>query len=309
MSMDRRDFIRSGLAVGAGLAGGLAVAKETMTLNFDDSTPFNCDFAPHFGMFGNHAGNNPIDELKFMHDHGFRSLEDNGMKGRSVEQQEAIAKEMTRLGMRMGVFVVNPSTAWETSLASGRQEMIDKFLDEVRTSVDIAKRVNAKWMTVVYGTIDPRQNIAYNTAHVVECLRRASEIFEPHGLVMVLEPLNFRDHPNLFLSEIPQAYQVCRAVNSPACKILFDIYHQQIQEGNLIPNMDAAWSEIAYFQIGDNPGRREPTTGEINYGNVFKHIRSMGFTGIYGMEHGKSQGGKEGEIALINAYRSVDAPQ
>ena len=68
MSMDRRDFIRSGLAVGAGLAGGLAVAKETMTLNFDDSTPFNCDFAPHFGMFGNHAGNNPIDELKFMID-------------------------------------------------------------------------------------------------------------------------------------------------------------------------------------------------------------------------------------------------
>ena len=75
-----------------------------------------------------------------------------------------------------------------------------------------------------------------------------------------------------FLREIPQAYEICRSVNSPSCKILFDIYHQQISEGNIIPNIDKAWEEIAYFQIGDNPGRKEPTTGEINYTNVFKYI-------------------------------------
>ena len=85
---------------------------------------------------------------------------------------------------------------------------------------------------------------------------------------MVLEPLNFRDHPGLFLKESPQAYEICKAVNSPSCKILFDIYHQQIQEGNLIPNIESCWDEIEYFQIGDNPGRMEPTTGEINYSNL-----------------------------------------
>ena len=123
---------------------------------------------------------------------------------------------------------------------------------------------------------------------------------------MVLEPLNFRDHPGLFLTKIPQAYQICKAVNSPSCKILFDIYHQQIQEGNIIPNIDSAWSEIAYYQIGDNPGRKEPTTGEINYKNVFQHIYNKGFDGILGMEHGNSSEGKEGELKVIEAYRSVD---
>ena len=80
--------------------------------------------------------------------------------------------------------------------------------------------------------------------------------------------------------------RICRAVGSPSCKILNDLYHQQITEGNLIPNIDAAWEEIAYFQIGDNPGRKEPTTGEINYLNIFRHLHAKGYTGILGMEHG-----------------------
>ena len=150
------------------------------------------------------------------------------------------------------------------------------------------------------------KNIAYQTANVIEVLKKASNLLEPHGLVMVLEPLNFRDHPGLFLSESPQAYEICKSVNSPSCKILFDIYHQQIQEGNLIPNIEKCWDEIGYFQIGDNPGRNEPTTGEINYNNVFKYIHSRGYQGILGMEHGNSFKGKEGELKVINAYKRVD---
>jgi hydroxypyruvate isomerase len=107
------------------------------------------------------------------------------------------------------------------------------------------------------------------------------------------------------LSRSPQAYHICKAVNSPSCKILFDVYHQQIQEGNLLPNIDACWDEIAYFQIGDNPGRNEPTTGEINYKNIFKHIHSKGYQGILGMEHGNSIDGIEGELAVIKAYKET----
>ena len=124
---------------------------------------------------------------------------------------------------------------------------------------------------------------------------------------MVLEPLNpWRDHPRQFLTKIPQAFEICRAVDSPSCKILFDIYHQQITEGNLIPNIDLAWSEIGYFQVGDNPGRKEPGTGEINYKNVFRHIHRKGFEGVLGMEHGNSLGGAEGEQAVIDAYVAAD---
>jgi hydroxypyruvate isomerase len=84
---------------------------------------------------------------------------------------------------------------------------------------------------------------------------------------------------------------------------LFDIYHQQIQEGNLIPNIETCWDEIAYFQVGDNPGRKEPTTGEINYKNVFKFIHEKNYNGIIGMEHGNSIEGKAGELAVIEAYK------
>jgi hydroxypyruvate isomerase len=125
---------------------------------------------------------------------------------------------------------------------------------------------------------------------------------------MVLEPLNtLHDHPGLYLTGIPQAYAICRAVNRPVCKIVEDMYHQQITEGNIIPNIDAAWSEIAAFHIGDNPGRNEPTTGEMNYKNIFKHIYDKGYQGVLCMEHGKSLDGKAGEERLLQAYRECDA--
>jgi hydroxypyruvate isomerase len=192
-------------------------------------------------------------------------------------------------------------------MARGGQETRQRLQQQMKSAVDVAKRVRAKWCTVVPGPYDPRLEWGYQTANVVECLRAMAEVCEPEGLVMVLEPLNFRDHPGMFLTKIAQAYEICRAVRSPSCKILFDLYHQQITEGNLIPNIDLAWSEIAYFQIGDNPGRQEPTTGEINYRNVFRHIHAKGYTGILGMEHGVSKPGREGEQALIEAYRWCDA--
>ncbi len=281
-----------------------------MSLNETTPSPqrkvFHLNYAPHFGMFQNHAGSDPVDQLKFAADEGFRAWEDNGMKGRSPQEQEKIAKTMSDLGITMGVFVANTIDWTNPTLTTGRQDHLERFVKDIRDSVEVAKRVNAKWMTVVPGTVEPRLENGIQTANVIDALRRGSEIFEPHGLVMVLEPLNFRDHPNLFLNKIAQAFAICRAVKSPACKILDDLYHQQVHEGNLIPNLDQAWSEIAYFQIGDNPGRREPTTGEINFRNVFRHIHGKRFEGIMGMEHGNARPGKEGERALIDAYRSVD---
>ena len=307
--MNRRTFLATSLAAGTATTLGFtsrARAQETEAPRSSGKHQFKLKYAPHFGMFKHHAGDDPIDQLKFAADAGFTAWEDNGMKGRPVQEQERIAEALDDLGMTMGVFVVNRDTAWGPTLSTGEREPRDKFLQECRDSVDVAKRVNATWMTVVCGTVAPHLDMGYQTANVVKALRRGAEIFEPHGLVMVLEPLNFRDHPNLFLTKIAQAYEICRAVGSPACKILDDLYHQQVSEGNLIPNIDAAWSEIACFQVGDNPGRCEPTTGEINYRNVFRHIHAKGFDGVIGMEHGKSKPGKEGELALIKAYAECD---
>jgi len=258
-------------------------------------------------MFRNHAGKDHLDQLRFMADQGFTALEDNGMRGKPKDLQNKIAKEMERLGMTMGVFVAHADFGKPT-FAQGDKGMRERVLADIRDSVETAKRVNARWVTVVPGAFVPRLEPDYQTANVIETLNQCAAICEPAGLTMVLEPLNpWRDHPGLFLTKIPQAYLLCRAVNSPACKILFDIYHQQITEGNLIPNMQKSWDEIAYFQVGDNPGRNEPLTGEINYLNVFRFIHGKGFKGIVGMEHGNSKKGREGEQAVIDAYAACDS--
>ena len=314
--MERRKFIQNNVMASAALGlAGIGASRAAVAnseagregLKFSKPVAdFKLKYAPHLGMFRHSAGEDPLDQLNFMADQGFTAFEDNEMKGRAVALQESMAKVMADRGIQMGVFVAHEISWQKPNLANGDKALREKFLKEIAESVEVAKRVNAKWMTVVPGHVDLHLNMAYQTAHVVESLKRACEILEPHGLVMVLEPLNFRNHPGLFLAESPQAYQICKAVDSPSCKILFDIYHQQIQEGNLIPNIEACWDEIAYFQIGDNPGRNEPTTGEINYSNVFKYIHSRDYQGILGMEHGNSRPDKAGEEAVIEAYQKVD---
>lgn len=299
--MNRRQFLSA--AVGTTTVIRSTIARSPTA----QRKTFKLKYAPHFGMFRHSAGEDPIDQLKFIADQGFRALEDNGMKSRPAALQESIAAEMSRLGLEMGVFVATADFD-NVTFASSDPAARKKILDDIRESVDVARRVNARWVTVVPGRFDLGREWDYQTAQVIDNLKRCAEIFEPHNLVMVLEPLNpWTNHPGLFLTKIPQAYMICQSVNSSACKILFDIYHQQITEGNLIPNMEMAWDEIAYFQTGDNPGRKEPTTGEINYQNIFKYIYSRGYDGILGMEHGNSQPGTEGEKAVIDAYRQTDA--
>jgi hydroxypyruvate isomerase len=305
--MFRRNFVKSAI----GLAGVASVGTMDAGIN-QGSKPtknnFKLLYAPHFGMFQNSAGKDLIDQLKFMADNGFKALEDNGMMKRPVAEQEKIANEMARLGMKMGVFVVDKGGNGANTLAAGKKEHIDIFLDGCKRAVEVAKRVNAKWMTVVPGDYERSLPLGIQTGHVIDALRRGAEILEPHGLTMVLEPLS--DTPNLFLRYTDQTYEICRGVNSPACKILYDAYHQQKNEGRLIQNITWAWSEIGYFQVGDEPGRKEPTTGEINYKNVFKYIHDRSkaekIEFIVGMEHGNSKAGKEGELALIKAYQESD---
>jgi hydroxypyruvate isomerase len=300
--MDRRNFITASLTAAAGL---MAINNGFANTKRAGQPTFKLNYAPHDGMFAHHAGKIFIDQIKFMADQGFRGIEDNGLLGRPVTEQEQIGKTLDQLGMTMGVFVVDGGDNWKPSLATGKQEFKDTFIKTCKRCVETAKRVNARWVTVVPGFFERRLPMDIQTANVIDALRRGAEIFEPHGLVMVLEPLS--DTPELFLRHAPQTYMICKAVKSPSCKILYDIYHMQRNEGHLIPTIEQCWDEIAYFQIGDNPGRKEPTTGEINYKNIFKFIYDKGYRGIMGMEHGNFYPGKEGELALIKAYRESDS--
>lgn len=303
-SVSRRHFIS-----GAAAAAVAASAMPSVVGAADaDKSPkkFKLKYAPDLGAFRQHAGDDPIDNLKFMADEGFSGMFDNGLMGKGPELQEKIAKEASRLGITVGPFVMYAEFG-KATLVTQDQEVRDMIVNTTKQAVETCKRANAKWALIAPGCISQRMEPDYQTANLIDNLRRCVEVAEPAGMVIVIEPLNWwANHPGLFLQKIPQAYQICRAVNSPSCKIVDDLYHQQITEGNLIPNIDKAWSEIGAFHLGDNPGRNEPGTGEINFRNIFRHLYKKGYQGVLCMEHGKSKQGKEGERAVIDAYRACD---
>ncbi|MEZ4847437.1 MAG: TIM barrel protein [Bacteroidia bacterium] len=303
--MNRRNFIQTGLTSGALLAASPIMAAREFAAT-QKETPFNMKFSPDFGLFADVAGKNVLDQIKWAYDQGFRAWENTMLKNRPVAEQEAISNQIQKLGMEFGQFV-GTLTFEDVTFAGRDEEQRKKVLDDVKKSVEIARRMNTKIVHNVLGMSDPKLPWDFQMANAIELLKQIAEIYEPHGITMVMEPMNHKiDHPGMFLHTVPQAYALAKGVGSPHVKILFDIYHVQIQEGNLIPTMDYAWDEIAYFQMGDTPGRKEPGSGEIHYQNVLQHIHDKGYRGFVGLEHGTSKSGPEGEWITLKAYRAVD---
>jgi hydroxypyruvate isomerase len=304
---DRRGFLSIGAVATAGLFAATTAAQEQAPASPADpaNKKFKLKYAPMFGAFEAHAGKDPIAQLNFMAEAGFSALLDGGFLGKPEELQDKLAKEMEKLGITLGGPYCS-TTIGGQSLVAGTDKKED-YAKHYKGVCEKLKRVNGKWFLVVPGGLAKGLTMEQMTANLIENLKAIMKEVEPTGCIMTLEPLNPRDHPGLFLTKIPQAMEICKAVGSPSCKIVNDLYHQQITEGDLIPNIKAAWDYIAHYHLGDTPGRKEPTTGEINYRSIFKYLHEKGFSGVLGMEHGKSKGGKEGELALLHAYRWCDA--
>lgn len=302
MTFSRRGIIAAGAALAAAPAFAASTGKRG-----SNSARFSLGYAPHEGSFASRGG--LLEQIAFAADQGFTAWEDNEARKRPVEQQEAMARALAQRNMTMGVFVASMPRWAEFRPVFGAADDADReaFLADVRSSIEVAKRLNAKHMTVVTGFMDRKVPEHIQTGRVIDLMRRAGEIVEPHGIAMVMEPLNTHtNHPGVFMQTIAQGYAVARGVNSSGVKVLADLYHEQIQSGNLIPTLDACWSEIGYIQFGDNPGRKEPGSGEINYANTVRWLRERRYAGVIGMEHGNSLEGRAGEERLIAAYRAID---
>ncbi len=302
--MNRRNFVRSLCATTPLLASAPAALSSFFV--GQPAAPFRMKFSPEFGIFEGAAGSDPLDQISWAYDQGFRAWENTMLKNKPVALQENISRRLQELGMEFGQFV-GTLTFSGVTFAGRDAAAREQVLKEVHASVEIARRMNTRFVHNVLGMGDPRLSMDFQMAHAIELLKRVAEVYEAHDLVMVMEPMNHKiDHPGMFLRTVPQAYALAKAVGSPSVKILFDIYHVQIEEGNLIPTLNHAWDEIAYFQIGDTPGRMEPTTGEINYPHVLQHIHDKGYRGFVGMEHGTRLPGQTGAEAVLAAYRTID---
>lgn len=297
---------RSVLAVSAFGLGAATVARAGRPGS--NAARFSLKFAPHEGSFASRGG--LIEQIAFAADQGFTAWEDNEAVSRPPAQIDAMAKALHQRGITMGVLVASMPkwSAFRPILGADDGAEREAMLADLGRAIEVAKRLDARWLTVVTGFMDPKVPIDLQTARIIELMRRAGDVAVRHGVVLVMEPLNtITNHPNIFMRTIPQGYMIAKGANSPGVKVLADLYHAQIQAGNLIPTLESCWDEIAYIQFGDNPGRLEPGTGEINYKTIVGWLRKRGYAGVIGMEHGNSLDGRAGEDRLIAAYRQIDA--
>ncbi|HUQ92757.1 MAG TPA: TIM barrel protein [Bryobacteraceae bacterium] len=211
-----------------------------------------------------------------------------------VQNAAEITKTKNRLGVECACIVgnrgVNPVGM---GLCDPRER--SGFLTEIKASADAARRFETTRLVVLTGNRIPHMPREQQHASIVEGLKRAHDIVAPLGITLIVEvintlaevePLNPRtNHLNYYLNYTREAFEIIREVSSPFVKVLFDLYHVQIMEGNLIDTIRKNIQAIDHFHVGDVPGRHEPGTGEIHHGNVFQAIRDTGYKNFVAMEY------------------------
>jgi hydroxypyruvate isomerase len=296
--LNRREFL------GLGLAGGVTlVALRGPGLS---SRRFSRTYAPQLPLFVHHAGNDPIDQIQFAADEGFGAVVESGLRGKSPQLQTRMGEALARRGLAFGPFV-GVAHFGRSTFTSGSIEVRHELLRETGQAIEAARRVGGADLIVIPGKRMPHVPQAIQFRSAVDTLRFCADVCDWHGARMLLEPtISGGDSSRMFLRSIDQAAELCRAVGSPACRLLFDVFDQAIA-GNDVPELLERSSDVlGSVQLADAPGRHEPGSGELDFRQLFDVLDAVGYQGLLGMEHGKRLPGREGERAVIDAYVALD---
>jgi hydroxypyruvate isomerase len=236
--------------------------------------------------------------------HGFTAVEYNGLLKHAISEVADLRRELDARGMDMGIFVANPG-GWNRAGVVDPQQH-PAFLEEIRRAIEYHKVVKNRSVTTLTGMVLPGVSRSTQRRNCVEGFKKAAEILAGTELALVVEPLNHIDHPGFFMTRADELAEVIAQVDSPSVRMLYDFYHLQVTQGNVIRDFEQYYDLVGYVQTGDVPGRKEPGTGETNYRNVFKAVHAKGYRGMVGMEHGFSVPGREGFLRCVKAYREAD---
>lgn len=161
-----------------------------------------------------------------------------------------------------------------------------EFLEGLKASIETARRMGVKSLLCTVGQEIAGVDRSEQRRAIVDKLKAGAPLLEDAGVSAVVEPLNILvDHKGYYLSSSAEGLNIIDAVGSPNVRLLFDVYHQQITEGNVTQNLTTHIDRIGYIHIADVPGRHEPGTGELNYANIFKAIEGAGYRGFIGLEY------------------------
>ena len=190
---------------------------------------------------------------------------------------DAAYKAVNDFGAEIHAFCVN-----ETELTD--KNVHDKYVQALKDTVETAKRLNCKNIICCAGNVVPELSAAQHHENIVEGLKRCASVAEQYGMTLLLEPLNAFNHEGNYLCSSDEAVEIIDEVGSKNIKLLFDIYHQQISEGNIISRLEKHLPKIGHIHCAVVPGRKGLEGGELDYGNIFKAIDKMGYNGFVGLE-------------------------
>jgi hydroxypyruvate isomerase len=242
-----------------------------------------------------------LDRLRKVRESGFSHYEFWPWRGKDIDAIVSLNRELSLVPVQ---FSASPVKGFGHGITNPDPARREEFEEEIRSAVPIAKKLGVKKICVVAGEETKGSSRDEQTQAVIAALKAGAKIVEPEGITIILEPLNILvDHPRQLVVHSEHAAAILKAVGSPNVKMLFDIYHQQISEGNLTGNIRKYHDLIGYFQLADHPGRHEPSTGEINYPFVLQTIHDVGYRDPIGME----MSAKGDPTVAFKAMREADA--
>lgn len=217
---------------------------------------------------------------------GLQSVELVGEHANWSDQQIDDMKKRARgFGLGMDTIIATPD--WGSrpvSMVNPAQR--DNFLKDVEKSIVFAQKLEIPQIILMSGNEIPGKTHAEQYASLLEGCKRAGEMAAKADKTLIVEPLNNKvNHKGFFLATCVEGLKLMKDVDNPHVKLLFDIYHEQVQIGNVIRTLTEAQPHVAVFHIADNPGRNDPGTGEMNYPNIYKAIAKTGYSGYICMEY------------------------
>jgi hydroxypyruvate isomerase len=297
----RRRFLEGAVSAGAAITAYTAApnrfAAVSQTAQEHDATWLT--YAVNVEMTW---GNLPfLDRLRKVKEAGFTHYEFWPWRDKDIDAIVALNRD---LGLTPVQFSASPVKGFGHGITNPDPARLAEFEEEIRSAVPVAKKLGVKKICVVAGEETKGYSREEQTRAVIAALKAGAKIVEPEGITIILEPLNILvDHPHQHVVRSEHAALILKIVGSPNVKMLFDIYHQQISEGNLTGNIRKYHDLIGYYQLADHPGRHQPTTGEINYPFVLWTIHQTGYRDPIGMEMSP----KGDPMAAFQAIRQVDA--
>jgi len=213
-----------------------------------------------------------------------------GWAGKDIEKIKNIIDENKLTVTSMSVGTRDPEAGavmGKKGLLTRDADAFDAFYKACEESIKTAKFLGVPSLIVTTGNTRSDNITRYEQhANIILMLKHVAPLFEESGVTLILEPLNILcNHMGYFLASSYEAFEIINVVGSKGVRVLYDIYHQQITEGNLIPTIRKYFEFIGHFHVADVPGRNEPGTGEINYKNVFKAIEDLGYDKYVGLEY------------------------